>query len=84
MAPAFGLLARVAPEKPAKPTAVADARRVQHHLGGFAHDLVGALERRAVGELERGDQIALVLRRNESAGHGCETRTTVRRDQARR
>ncbi len=40
-------------------------------LGDFGHDLVGALERRAVGEDHRADVEALVLVRNQAARRGA-------------
>ena len=45
---------------------VRDARRVQHDLGGLRHDRVGARQRGAGRQLDDGDQIALVLLRDEA------------------
>ena len=57
---AFEALVKVAPEKPAKATALTDAGRLSHDLRGALHDRVGARERGAVGQLDHRDRIALV------------------------
>src|SRR5207253_3516020 len=49
-----------------------DARRRENDLARSPHDGVGPLERRPVGELDRDDEIALVLRGNEARRDGPE------------
>src|SRR5207245_1617977 len=49
-----------------------DARRGEDDLARSPHDGVGPLERRPVGELDRDDEVALVLRRNEARRDGPE------------
>src|SRR5439155_20403862 len=49
-----------------------DARRGEDDLAGSPHDGVGPLERRPGGELDRDDEVALVLRRNEARRDGPE------------
>src|SRR5205823_10641163 len=50
----------------------ADARRGEDDLARSPHDGIGPLERRPVGELDRDDEVALVLRRNEARRDGPE------------
>ena len=47
----------------------ADALGVAHDVFHLLEDFVGALERRALGQLDGDEEIALVLVRNEPAGH---------------
>src|SRR5207247_8323390 len=49
-----------------------DARGRENGLARAPHDGVGPLERRPVGELDRDDEVALVLRRNEACRDGPE------------
>src|SRR5205807_1161406 len=49
-----------------------DARRRENDLARSPHDGVGPLERRPVRELDRDDQVALVLRGNEARRDGPE------------
>src|SRR5207247_3600122 len=49
-----------------------DARGRENDLARSPHDGVGPLERRPVGELDRDDEVALVLRRNEARRDGPE------------
>src|SRR5213078_604400 len=49
-----------------------DARRGEDDVARSPHDGVGPLERRPVGGLDRDDDIALVLRRNEARRDGPE------------
>ena len=52
---------------------VRDAGLLAGNLAHLADNLVGAVERRAVGQLGIENQIALVLFGNKADGHGSET-----------
>ena len=69
MTPALVALVKVAPEKPAKATALATPGVLRDDLGGALDHRVGARERGAVGQLDDDDGVALVHRRDEAARH---------------
>jgi len=46
-----------------------DARRLADDLADFVEHLLGAVERGAIGQLHGGDQVALVLDRQETGRH---------------
>jgi hypothetical protein len=72
MAPAFEALVKVAPSSPAKGTTWATPGVFEDDLGGAAHHRVGARQRGAGRQLDHGDQIALVLLRDEAGGRAAE------------
>ena len=72
MAPALELLARVAPEKPAIPTALPTPGTWSTSSVGLQDHGIGALQGGAVRQLHIDDQIALILCRDEARWHGGE------------
>ena len=66
IAPAFGALENVAPEKPTIVIACATPGTLRARLGRAAHHLVGTLERGARRQLRGDDQEAAILLRNEA------------------
>ena len=49
-----------------------DAGLLERDVAHAPDDVFGAVERRAVGQLGEADQVLLVLRRHEAAGHRLE------------
>ncbi len=49
-----------------------DARLLERDVVHAADDILGAVERRAIGQLREADQVLLVLRRHEAARNGLE------------
>ena len=81
--PELELLVKPLIDRPGKATALFDARLLQRDLAHAADHVFGAVERGAVGQLREADQILLVLRRHEAAGHRLE-QTDGRADAAAR
>ena len=44
----------------------------EHHVAHAAHDFIGALQGRAIGQLRKGHKVLLVLRGHETSGHAVE------------
>ena len=70
--PAFELLVKPLIDRPGKRDRALDARLLERDVAHAADDVLGAVERGAVGQLREADQILLVLARHEAAGHRLE------------
>ena len=73
IAPKFGALALSRIDWPATATVCLTPGVFQGDLFDALHDLAGPLHRRRIGQLHVDEQIALVLRRNESLGGPVES-----------
>ena len=82
--PALELLVKPLIDRPGNGDGVLDARLLQRDVAHAADHLLGAVERGAVGQLREADQVLLVLRRHEAAGHDAGTAPAVDADQHER
>ena len=70
--PALELLVKPLIDRPGKATAFSTPGCFERDLAHAADHVLGAVERGAVGQLREADQVLLVLRRHEAAGHRLE------------